>query len=194
MEIILNIIVIIMLGFTISYCLRLNKKIMELKDSRKDLIELVRTFDTTMINTHKSIANLKEVSANAANDLRDGISKAEELANDLAFMNDTSEKIADRLEKSIEIARSASSQVSLLQELVSTFQEIEKKMIENIKQIEELQITQKAQEIQLIKVMKGTRSKSIEKIQNKIKSPKKISTSSKVNINKTAKNSEILEK
>ena len=138
MEVILNVIVIVMLGFTIGYCLRLNKRIMELRDSRKDLVELVKTFDTTMINTHKSISNLKEVSASAAHDLKDGISKAEELTSDLSFMNDTASKLADRLERMIDSARSANAQLTVFDELREQIRDVQHKVEDDLSRMLEI--------------------------------------------------------
>lgn len=135
MEVILNIIVIVMLGFTIAYCLRLNARIMELKNNRKDLVELVKTFDATMINTHKSISNLKEISAHAASELKDGISKSEELVGDLSFMNETASKIADKLEKMIEMARSATSQIAILEGLNKEIEETRRKIQNDLSQL-----------------------------------------------------------
>lgn len=105
MEIILNILVISLLIITISFCWKLNKKIIELKDSKKDLGELVKTFDNAIIKTHKSIADLKVLSSNSSTELQQYVNKAGEFISDLSFMTDTAAKLADRLEKAISNAR-----------------------------------------------------------------------------------------
>lgn len=110
MDIILNITVISLLIITIAFCWRLNKKIIELKDSKKDLGALVQTFDAAIIKTHKSIADLKVMSQTSSAELQQYVDKAGELISDLSFMTNTAAKLADRLENAIGIARQEISQ------------------------------------------------------------------------------------
>lgn len=98
-------IVVSLLVTTIFFCWKLNGKITELRDSRKDISELVKTFDVAIIKTHKSIADLKTMSAHSSQELQSYVSKAGELIEDLAFMTETSARLADRLERAISAAR-----------------------------------------------------------------------------------------
>lgn len=98
---ILDALVIFMLAVTISFCWRLNNKILELKHSRKDLSELVKTFDTAIVKTHKNISDLKSMSSSSTAELQSYLGKANELIGDLSFMTETAAKLADRLEKNI---------------------------------------------------------------------------------------------
>lgn len=100
-SIILDITVISLLIVTIMFCWRLNNKILELKHSRRDLSDLVKTFDTAIIKTHKNISELKGMSASSTAELQTYLSKANELIGDLSFMTETAAKLADRLEKNI---------------------------------------------------------------------------------------------
>jgi regulatory protein YycI of two-component signal transduction system YycFG len=109
---IVEIIVISLLITTIFFCWKLNAKIMELRDSRKDISELVKTFDVAIIKTHKSIADLKTMSANSSQELQSYVNKAGELIEDLAFMTETSARLADRLERAISTARQTTIQYS----------------------------------------------------------------------------------
>ena len=104
-QIILDIVVISLLVITIIFCWRLNNKIIELKSSKKSLRELVKIFDTAVIKTHKSIADLKNASSSSAEELSISIERANDLLSDLSFINDTAAKLADRLEKDIEQIR-----------------------------------------------------------------------------------------
>ncbi len=110
MDTLLNITVISLLLVTIAFCWRLNKKIIELKDSKKDLGALVQTFDSAIIKTHKSIADLKIMSQTSSDKLQQYVDKAGELISDLSFMTNTAAKLADRLENSIGIARNQIAQ------------------------------------------------------------------------------------
>lgn len=94
-------IVITLLIVTISYCWRLNNKIMELKNSKQDLLGLVKTFDVAIAKTHKNIAELKNMSASSTAELQSYLQKANELVGDLSFMTETASKLADRLERGI---------------------------------------------------------------------------------------------
>jgi chromosome segregation ATPase len=98
---ILDIVVITLLLVTIMFCWRLNNKILELKHNRRDLTDLVKTFDTAIIKTHKNISELKGMSASSTAELQSYLSKANELIGDLSFMTETASKLADRLEKNI---------------------------------------------------------------------------------------------
>jgi hypothetical protein len=100
-DIILNSLVIILLSLTILFCWKLNKKIIELKSSKTDMLNLVKSFDTAIVKTNKSISDLKVMSANSTVELQNYLNKATELINDLSFMTETASKLADRLETGI---------------------------------------------------------------------------------------------
>jgi hypothetical protein len=111
MEALFNIIMIFLLLVTIVFCWRLNNKIMALKESKKDLNQLVKTFDIAIIKTHKSIADLKVMSANSSAELQTYVAKATDMIEDLSYMNETAASLADRLESSIKIARQQDTQL-----------------------------------------------------------------------------------
>ena len=104
-QIILDIFVITLLIITIVFCWRLNNKIIELQSSKKSLREVVKIFDIAVIKTHKSIADLRNISASSAEELRHSISRANDVLGDLTFINDTASKLADRIENDIDEMR-----------------------------------------------------------------------------------------
>lgn len=93
--------VIGLLVVTIAYCWRLNNRIMELKNSKEDLNNLVKTFDVAIQKTHRNISDLKEMSSSTTAELQTYLEKANELVGDLSFMTETASKLADRLERGI---------------------------------------------------------------------------------------------
>lgn len=103
--IILDSCVIFLLTLTIVFCWKLNSKIMELKNGRQGLLELIKTLDGAIIKTNTNIAELKVMTQTSASELRLLIAKAQELISDLDFMSDTAKKIADRLENGIADSR-----------------------------------------------------------------------------------------
>jgi uncharacterized coiled-coil DUF342 family protein len=78
---------------------KLNNKILEVKSSRQDLVELIKTLDNAISRTNKNIAELKTMSASSTNELQVYVEKARELIGDLSFMTDTASSLADRIEK-----------------------------------------------------------------------------------------------
>lgn len=103
--------VISLLFITIWYCWRLNNKIVDLKNSEKDLNNLVKTFDVAIGKTHKNISDLKDMSSSTAAELQTYLEKANELVGDLSFMTETASKLADRLERGIIDSRNGKNQV-----------------------------------------------------------------------------------
>jgi len=98
--------VISLLLVTILYCWRLNNKIVDLKNSKKDLNTLVKTFDVAIQKTHRNISDLKEMSSSTTAELQIYLEKANELVGDLSFMTETASRLADRLERGIIDSRS----------------------------------------------------------------------------------------
>jgi hypothetical protein len=104
--IVIDVVVILLLTVTIYFCWRLNTKISEIRGSRQDLIDLVKTFDQAVVKTNKNISDLREMSTSSTDELQAYVEKAGELLKDLAFMTDTAAHLADRLEKGIVTVRS----------------------------------------------------------------------------------------
>jgi capsule polysaccharide export protein KpsE/RkpR len=105
LSILLDIFLIVLLSLTMVFCFRLNNKILELKSGRKELLELIKTLDSGIIKTNSNIQDLKTMTNHSAYELNNLVEKAKELMNDLSFMNDTAQNLADKLEQSITIAR-----------------------------------------------------------------------------------------
>lgn len=104
-EIILDTVVISLLAVTIYFCWRLNERISELKNSKRDLVELVRTFDDAIKKTNTSVTELRTMSKNSTQELQNYIKKASELIGDLSFLTDSASEISDRLETNIKAVR-----------------------------------------------------------------------------------------
>jgi hypothetical protein len=94
-----------LLIMTIVFCWRLNSRITELRSGRKELLELIKSLDNTILRTHTNISELKNMSQNSAIELNILVNRAKENINDLNFINETSVKLADRLERNMSEAR-----------------------------------------------------------------------------------------
>ena len=129
MNYLLEITVILLLGITVAFCWRLNNKITEIKSSRKDMANLIKVFDDAIINTNNSLAALKEASADTARDLKKYTIKSNDLISELAFMNDTAVRLADRLESILSDAKEVEARCVVLIEGAKAIKEPVKKKI-----------------------------------------------------------------
>lgn len=104
-EIALDSVVISLLSVTIYFCWRLNERISELRNSKKDLLELVKTFDEAIKKTNANVSELKTMSRTSTQELQNYIQRATELIGDLSFLTDSASEIANRLEDDIKTAK-----------------------------------------------------------------------------------------
>jgi hypothetical protein len=101
----LNALVTGLLGATIFYCLKLNRRIRVLQDSKSELAELIRQFDeSTQLATY-SISEIHKASKKINENMQARLDKANYLADDLAFMIEKAGKLADRMEGNISSSR-----------------------------------------------------------------------------------------
>lgn len=98
-------IVVIMLVINIIYSWRLNKKIIEFRSSKFELISLIQNLDASINKAEYSVEELKRVTSTTSIDLNHKIDKAKFLADDLAFMTDRASVLADKLEEAIANSR-----------------------------------------------------------------------------------------
>ncbi len=108
---VIDVIVMLLLGLTIVFCWRLNNKITDLRSGRKELLELIKSLDNTIIKTHTNINELKNMSQNSFSELSILVSNAKANIADLAFINETAMKLADRLERGMKEARYLSEEL-----------------------------------------------------------------------------------
>ncbi|NKB56792.1 MAG: hypothetical protein GKS00_10695 [Alphaproteobacteria bacterium] len=102
----------ILLIVVIVYAFRLNRSLSSLKANKAELDGLIATFTQSTNRAEASVARLKASATETATTLQANVSKAQELRDDLAFMTDRADELANRLEAGIKTARSAASQSS----------------------------------------------------------------------------------
>ncbi len=101
LELIMDVLVAVLLIFTIAYAIVLNKRLGALRKDKTDLEKLAGTFGQATVRAEESIGRLK-ITADA---LQDRIEKAEALRDDLSFLIDRGGSAADRLETVVRQAR-----------------------------------------------------------------------------------------
>ena len=89
---------IVLLGVTVVYCLKLNLRIKVLQDSKAEFAQLIERFDGTTQRAQKSIEDLQNISKKVNEQLSGRLDKANFLADDLAFMIEKGSKLADKME------------------------------------------------------------------------------------------------
>ena len=106
LEIIINILIIFLLVPTILYTYRLNKNLNEMRKNQASLAKLVSALNEATFKAENSIPKLKTVTENSSEGLKEVVENAKELKDDLTFINERADNLADRLEQVISDSRS----------------------------------------------------------------------------------------
>lgn len=104
-KLILDVIVAILLVATIAYALMLNRRLGELRRNRDDLARLVNAFNDATARAEAGIPKLRRAADEAGSTLQERVEKAQTLRDDLAFMIERAEAMANRLEGTVRQAR-----------------------------------------------------------------------------------------
>lgn len=107
-KLVLDLIVAILLAATIAYAAVLNNKLNQLRKNRDDLAKLVAAFNDATVRAEAGIPKLKRASEEASSTLLDRVEKAQSLRDDLAFMIERADAMANRLEGTVRTARGES--------------------------------------------------------------------------------------
>ena len=99
-ELFINIVVICLLVPTIVFAIILNKRLEILRNSRTDLGRSIEAFNDATIRAETGIPKLKQAADEVGSALREEMQKAQTLHDDLAFMIERADKIAQQLENS----------------------------------------------------------------------------------------------
>ncbi len=102
---ILDIVVILLLIPTITYAVILNRRLTALRRSREELSKVVNSFNEATMRAEAGIPKLKKATTEANHTLKDRVEKAQTLRDDLAFMIERAEELANRLEGAVRSAR-----------------------------------------------------------------------------------------
>ena len=93
----LDLVVAVLLVLTIAYAWRLNRRLESVRTARADLESLIAGFGDAIDRAQAGVAELKAASSHGLGRLRTAMTAAEGLRDDLAFLTDRAEGIADRL-------------------------------------------------------------------------------------------------
>jgi hypothetical protein len=105
MELALNILVSVLLVITILFCIRLSRRISTFNSSKVELAKFIEEFNKSIAKAESNINGLKAMGAEVDENLKSQIKKARFLANDLSFLAEKGESVANNLDDKILISR-----------------------------------------------------------------------------------------
>lgn len=94
---ILELIVCVFLGATIAYCAMLDRRLRAMRSGQDGLRELVGELNNATQRAVSAIEALKQASAATGDELGESVNRARVLADELALMIESGERIAERI-------------------------------------------------------------------------------------------------
>ncbi len=95
----LDFVVLVFLGATIFYVIRLTKNLSDFKAHRREFDGVIADLLSSIDQAERSVNTLKQVSAQKGGELDDLITQAKAMADELKIINQAGESLAARLEK-----------------------------------------------------------------------------------------------
>jgi len=105
LELIINVLIIVLLVPTIIYAYKLNKNLTILRENQNSLSRLIASLNDATIKAENSIPKLKNATEISSQNLKDVVDNAKSLKDDLTFINERADNLADRLENVIHDGR-----------------------------------------------------------------------------------------
>ncbi len=105
LELIINILIVGLLIPTIIFAYKLNKNLNILRNNQKSLAKLVDSLNEATFKAENSIPKLKNITETSSSGLKEVVSSAKTLKDDLEFINQRADQLADRLEVMIKDGR-----------------------------------------------------------------------------------------
>ena len=96
-SLVLDLVMVSLLVATIAYAIILNKQIVRLRESRGELAELIQGLNEAMSKADTSVRGMKATAHNTGDGLQKTIDKAAALRDELQFMIEAGNTLADRL-------------------------------------------------------------------------------------------------
>lgn len=107
-KLLLDTVIIVLLALTIAYCWLLNRRIKVLQNSKSELAQLLKYFDESTQRASESIIALQTASKKIGENIQNRIDKANYIMDDLTFLIEKSNKVADQMEASFAVNRARS--------------------------------------------------------------------------------------
>lgn len=101
LSLIFDVLLMGLLGVTIFYAIRLSKQLKVFRDSRKELEKLMAKLATHIEGAEHAINGLKRSAGHTGEDLQRLIHDAQNLSEELQFILDSGDRIADRIDQAV---------------------------------------------------------------------------------------------
>ena len=111
LELLINLVIIVLLVPTIIYAYRLNKNLTILRENQNSLSRLIASLNDATVKAENSIPKLKNATEISSQNLKDVVDNAKSLKDDLTFINERADNLADRLENVIHDGRNLKNNV-----------------------------------------------------------------------------------
>ena len=105
----LDIILVLLLAVTIAYCVLLNRRLQVMRSAQSEMINLIQEFDRATVQAKTGIADLRQAGGEIATRLQEQVKRAQALSEDLSFMIDAGDRMAEKLDGRMQSARRAAS-------------------------------------------------------------------------------------
>jgi hypothetical protein len=105
LSLVLDVLLVVLLAVTIGYAVTLNKRLSVLRQDKADLERLAGRFAEATARADESVGRLKGTADKLGEILQERITKGQALRDDLAFLLERGEGIADRLEGAVRNGR-----------------------------------------------------------------------------------------
>ena len=155
-EFIINISIIVLLIPTLIYAYKLNKNLNLLRQNQNSLAKLVEALNDATFKAENSIPKLKSVTEHSSEGLKEVVDNAKTLKDDLMFINERADNLADPLENVIRDGRTIKEETpknaSLFGGKKNTFQTGAKKVEDNVFPIED---SRSEAEMELLKALRS---------------------------------------
>lgn len=101
----LDIILVLLLAVTIAYCVILNRRLQVMRSAQSEMINLIQEFDRATVQAKSGIADLRQAGGDIATRLQEQVKRAQALSEDLSFMIDAGDRMAEKLDGRMQTAR-----------------------------------------------------------------------------------------
>ena len=105
---VLDLVVMLLLGVTIFYAVRLSKSLNVIRDSRGEMAKMMKDLTRNIEKAEDAIHRLKNTAKDSGKDLQVIINESRALSEELQFINESSDSLARRLEQAVDKGRGKS--------------------------------------------------------------------------------------
>ena len=104
-RVLLDLVIALLLIATIGYAITLNNRLTALRRNRDQMAKIIASFNEATVRAESSIPKLRRAADEAGGGLQERVEKAQSLRDDLAFMIERADTMANRLENVVRSAR-----------------------------------------------------------------------------------------